>query len=89
MSFSVNESINAMLLIPIQLVNRQFLPLMTFSIAESINTVFAESRDSKLTVPVSGTKFLSESYVRFSSELVSPNQQINISTFISQISSGY
>ena len=27
----------------------------------------------------SGTKFLSESYVRFSSELVSQNQQINIS----------
>ena len=52
MSFSVNESINAILLIPIQLVNRQFLPLMTFSIAESINTVFAESRGSKLTVPV-------------------------------------
>ena len=52
MNFSVNESINAILLIPIQLVNRQFLPLMTFSIAESINTVFAESRDSKLTVLV-------------------------------------
>ena len=52
MSFSVNESIDAILLIPIQLVNRQFLPLMTFSIAESMNTVFAESRDSKLTVPV-------------------------------------
>ena len=52
MSFSVNESINAILLIPIQLVNRQFLPLMTFSIVESINTVFAESWDSKLTVPV-------------------------------------
>ena len=52
MNFSVNESINAILLIPIQLVNRQFLPLMTFSVDESINTVFAESRDSKLTVPV-------------------------------------
>ena len=52
MRFPVNESINAILLIPIQLVNRQFLPLMTFSIVESINTVFAESRDSKLTVPV-------------------------------------
>ena len=52
MNFSVNGSINAILLIPIQLVNRQFLPLMTFSIAESINTVFAESRDSELTVPV-------------------------------------
>ena len=53
MNFSVNESINAILLIPIQLVNRQFLPLiMKFSVDESINAVFAESRDSKLTVPV-------------------------------------
>ena len=52
MIFSIDESINAILLIPIQLVNPQFLPLMSFSIAESINTVFAESRDSKLTVPV-------------------------------------
>ena len=39
MSFSVNESINAILLIPIQLVNPQFLPLMTFSVDESINAV--------------------------------------------------
>ena len=52
MNFSVNGSINAILLIPIQRANRQFLPLMTFSIAEAINTIFAESRDSKLTVPV-------------------------------------
>ena len=52
MNFSVNESINAILLIPIQLVNRQFLPLMAFSVDESINAVFAESLDSKLTVPV-------------------------------------
>ena len=52
MSFSVDESINAVLLIPIQPVNRQFLPLMTFSVDESINAGFAESRDSKLTVPV-------------------------------------
>ena len=47
MNFSVIESINAILLIPIQLANPQFLPLMTFSVDESINAVFAESRDSK------------------------------------------
>ena len=52
MSFSIDESINAILLIPIHLINPPFLPLMSFSIAESINAIFAESGDSKLTVPV-------------------------------------
>ena len=52
MSFSTDESINAILLSLIQLVNPQFLPLMSFSIAELINAVFVESRDSMLTVPV-------------------------------------
>ena len=52
MSFLIGESINAILLIPIQLVNPQFLPLMSFSIDESIYAIFAESGDSKLTVPV-------------------------------------
>ena len=61
MSFSIDESINAILLIPIQLVNPQFLPLMSFSIAKLINAVLAESRDSKLTVPVFWYEILSES----------------------------